>query len=297
LAALSVAAFARPEVSNSLEKLSAVKVSDLSAYLKQNAEKSVQSSSVVMPVAGVENAVTSMIGSPQKGHGQPLKMAEKMPAFPGGTPALLKFINKSLKYPQEALKNKEHGTAVVQFVVSKTGSVESVKIVRSVSRSIDKEAVRVVSNMPKWIPGEEKGKKVAVLYTMPINFVPRDSGSKTEKDSKLTSEDNSELKVYDMVEEMPKYPEGQTALMNFLASNIKYPEEASKNKVSGKVIVQFVVDKEGYVKDPNIVRSISDALDKEAIRVVNSMPKWTPGKENGEAVNVRYTLPITFALK
>lgn len=85
--------------------------------------------------------------------------------------------------------------------------------------------------------------------------------------------------------------------MRWLRDNIKYPVVAAENGVSGKVIVQFVVGKNGAISNVKVVKSIDPSLDREAVRVVSDMPKWTPGKQNGTSVNVRYTLPVTFKLQ
>lgn len=103
-------------------------------------------------------------------------------------------------------------------------------------------------------------------------------------------------RVFDVVEEQPRYPGGTNALMTYLRDNIKYPAEAVKAGIQGKVIVQFVVGKDGTVRDVKPIRNISPELDAEAVRVVAAMPKWVPGYQRGEAVNVRYTLPVNFRM-
>ncbi len=102
--------------------------------------------------------------------------------------------------------------------------------------------------------------------------------------------------VYTEVEEMPEYPGGMEGLRNFLVENVTYPEKAKKNKITGKVYVSFVIDKNGAVTNTQIAKGVDPDLDKEAIRVVRLMEKWTPGKQDGKAVNVQLTLPIQFAL-
>ena len=104
-------------------------------------------------------------------------------------------------------------------------------------------------------------------------------------------------KAHSMPDVQPKYPGGMMECMKFLAKNIKYPEEAVKNKVEGRVIIQMVVKKDGSIANAKVVRSIDPLLDKEALRVINLMPKWKPGKNQGEAVRVRYTMPVMFKLK
>ncbi len=104
-------------------------------------------------------------------------------------------------------------------------------------------------------------------------------------------------KVFDVVEEMPHFPGGAAALQAFLSSNTKYPVVAQENGVQGRVIVSFVVERDGSITDVRVVRSVDPSLDREASRVVRSMPRWSPGKQNGSAVRVKYTVPVVFRLK
>ena len=103
--------------------------------------------------------------------------------------------------------------------------------------------------------------------------------------------------VYRSVEQMPRFPGGEAALMKYLESHIKYPPEAAENNVQGHVIVQFVVKKDGSIGEVKVVRSLEENLDKEAIRVIKSLPMFTPGRHDGKAVSVWYTLPVPFKLK
>ena len=104
-------------------------------------------------------------------------------------------------------------------------------------------------------------------------------------------------KVFDVVEEMPHFPGGAAALQAFLSSNTKYPAVARENGVQGRVIVSFVVERDGSITDVRVVRSVDPSLDREASRVVRSMPRWSPGKQNGSAVRVKYTVPVVFRLQ
>ena len=106
-----------------------------------------------------------------------------------------------------------------------------------------------------------------------------------------------ENKVFDVVEQMPSFPGGNSALMQYLNSNVRYPVVAQENGVQGRVTVSFVVEKDGSITDVNVVRSVDPSLDKEASRVVKSMPNWIPGKQNGSAVRVKYNVPVSFKLQ
>ena len=106
-----------------------------------------------------------------------------------------------------------------------------------------------------------------------------------------------ETKVFDVVEQMPQFPGGPNALFEYLSKNIKYPVVAEENGIQGRVIVTFVVERDGSITDVKVAKSVDPSLDKEAMRVVKSMPHWIPGKQNGSAVRVKYTVPVTFRLQ
>lgn len=107
----------------------------------------------------------------------------------------------------------------------------------------------------------------------------------------------SNQNVFDQVEEMPEFPGGMPALIEFLQTNIKYPEDAIKQDVGGRVMVMFVVETNGSISNVRVARKVFPSLDKEAVRVVKAMPKWKPGKEKGRPVRVNYTLPVVFSVK
>lgn len=103
--------------------------------------------------------------------------------------------------------------------------------------------------------------------------------------------------VFKVVEKMPEYPEGMTSMLKFLAQNIRYPEAAKKENIEGMVVVQFIIAKDGSITDPHVVKGIGGGANEEALRVVKMMPKWTPGMQKGQAVNVQFNLPIRFQLE
>jgi periplasmic protein TonB len=107
----------------------------------------------------------------------------------------------------------------------------------------------------------------------------------------------AEEKIFEVVEQMPTYPGGQEALFEYLSKHIKYPVIAEENGIQGKVIVTFVVEKDGSITDITVVKSVDPSLDKEAKRVIGTMPHWIPGKQNGSSVRVKFTVPVTFRLQ
>lgn len=242
------------------------------------------------------------------------QVVEEMPDFPGGQQALMQYLAKNVRYPTVAQENGKQGRVIVSFIVRKDGSITDIKTERGVDPYLDKEAERVISTMPKWKPGKQRGQNVNVQFTVPVTF--RLSGPEPAKPAEtpeaIAIEKFEEVIVtgygpkeeaanneptFKVVDEMPKFPGGQEGLMRYLARNIKYPVMAQQNKEQGKVLVQIVIGKDGNVSNIKILKGASAWLDAEAIRVVRGMPKWEPGKQNGQAVAVEYTFPITFRLQ
>lgn len=216
---------------------------------------------------------------------QVFTVVEKMPSFPGGDAELLKYIATNIKYPKESLDNGEQGRVICSFIVGRDGSVNNPEVLRGVTPLLNEEAVRVINTMPRWNPGMQRGKAVAVKYTVPITFRLKSPVEETKEET---------LTVVDV---MPQYPGGDRELLKFIAQSIKYPTDAQEAGVQGRVICSFVVDKKGNIVEPKIIRGIDPSLDAEALRVIGMMPRWTPGRQDGKAVRVLYTVPITFRLQ
>lgn len=176
--------------------------------------------------------------------------------------------------------------AVVAFATPKA---------ESLSREIEHESDAIVSSVVK--STSDKAALVAQGKTSgeeTVNDMGRADDTLIANDlQRVTSTDDD---VYEVVEKMPKFPGGGAELMKYLSSNIKYPVEAHKAGIQGRVVVSFVVNKDGTVKDAKIVRSVDKSIDAEALRVISAMPKWQPGYQDGKAVSVRYTVPVTFRL-
>ena len=206
---------------------------------------------------------------------------EQQPQFPGGETALLKYLQENIKYPPKALKDSIQGRVVVQFVVDKAGKVGEVKVVRSVNKDLDDEAVRLIKTLPKFYPGRQNGQAIAVWYTVPVTF-------------KL--QDKQEPEKPKDVEVKAEFPGGEEALSQFLKDHIKYPPKAAKKRIQGRVEVAFWIDKSGKVHDVKVVESVDKDLEKEAVRVCKLLPDFIPATVNGEPVEVLFKLPIRFKI-
>ena len=230
------------------------------------------------------------------------EVVENMPEFPdGGMPGLMKYLSANIRYPEAAHKAGTQGRVTVQFVVGKDGSIGNVGILRGVDPALDAEAIRVISSMPKWKPGTQKGEPVNVRYTVPVMFrlTPEPVDKIDEMivvgyrnpDAPVTGE------VYEVADKMPEFPGGMTGLMQHLSKNIRYPAEAHTNNIQGRVVVSVIINTEGKVTNAKIVQSVAPSLDAEALRVTGTMPDWIPGTKDGKPVNVKYTFPVVFRLQ
>lgn len=231
------------------------------------------------------------------------EVVEVMPEFPnGGMGALMKYLGENIKYPAEAKEKKIQGRVTVQFIVNQDGSISDSKIIRGASPLLDAEALRVVGSMPKWKPGKQRGEAVRVKYTIPVMFNLDSQKDGTNANTLSVQFNPKEVKpdengVYPVAEEMPEFPGGMNELFKYLSQNLQYPTEAQKQKIQGRVVIQMVIDADGNVTNPRILRSENPLLDKEALRLANEMPKWISGKQNGKAIAVKYTIPIMFKLQ
>ena len=220
-----------------------------------------------------------------------------MPEFPGGEAAMKKYFADSLQSWES--KKFISGKVFVQVVIGKDGMVEpeNVKITSDLEPVVNEKVVSLVKGMPKWTPGmryESKSGKVMKVLARVSMTIPIEISIKGEEGEQ----------VFFIVEHMPEFPGGDIALRNFIADNIKYPEEARAKGLSGKVFVQFVINKEGYIENVKVARGVDPLLDAEAIRVIQSLPKWKPGEQSeridGEKVwvpkNVSFVVPVNFSL-
>jgi TonB family protein len=209
----------------------------------------------------------------------PLIVVDQMPVFPGGEAKMFKYLSTNIKYPALAREVGIEGTVYITFVVNEDGQLSNFIVKRGVAGGCTEESLRVLQSMPKWTPGKHKGQKVKVIFTLPIKF-----------------QLDGPAPIYTELDTMPRYPEGEEAMFQFLAKNVKYSKRARENKFQGTVKVVFVVNADGTISNPIIKERVGGGCDEEAVRVILLMPKWIPGVKNGKNVAAYYTLPIKFVL-
>ena len=206
------------------------------------------------------------------------KTLDREAEFPGGVVAMKKYFNDNIEYSEIAIKNGDQGRVFLEFVVNKDGSIEGVEILRGVSEEIDNEAMRVIKNMPNWIPAEAYGEKIRARCRVPINFlIPHNH-------------------IFDAPDQYASFPGGPEKMKKHMSKKIKYPKKAMLNGDEGRVFVAFVVNKDGSIEEAKVLKSATEELDDEAIRYLNNMPKWIPAENNGEKVRSRCIMPINFIL-
>ena len=213
------------------------------------------------------------------------EIVEERPRLIGG----IRGLQAKVKYPEIARKAQVEGRVIVQIIVDENGNVRDAQVLRGIGAELDEEAIRVISEHAEFTPGRQDGKPVAVRLAIPIVF-KLDNEFESLSDQSQSPEKQD---VYEIVEQMPELLGGISALH----AKVKYPEIARKANVEGRVIVQFIVDENGDVRDAEVVRGAGAGLDEEATRVIMEEAKFIPGRQRGHAVPMRMSLPIVFKLR
>lgn len=253
LAAIAVAAFARPEISSELDEISAVKVNDLTAIMKTEEVKS------------TENHPAKEI----KVQGQVLEKGTNRPIV---------GANVIVKGTTSGTITDLDGNFVISMPAGATLRISYIDV-KTEELVVTEDLIAEKKTLKVYLQGEGQVGKDEVVV---VGY-----GAMEASDANP---------VFQVVEVMPEFPGGMAECLKFLGKNIKYPVQSQQAGVQGKVIVQFVVEKDGSVSNPKVVRSIDPDLDGEAVRVISIMPKWKPGMQKGQAVRVKYTVPVTFRL-
>lgn len=263
-------------------------------------------------MAGISSSVHA-----QTPFDQAVRFADISPAWPDCDPIrpecttsrLNDFIQANLQLPEEAKANQMGGVVIMEFVIEKNGTIGLVRPMKDPGYGMGAEATRVLSLMNdkkiKWIPAYKDGKRVAFRYFHSVSFgLPKTEIKKSEV---VKTEELPADYIYDVADVMPRFAGCDSAdgeatdctfrkLLDHVSTNLTYPEAAIEGQLQGMVVVQFVVDAMGAVTQATVLDSPSEVLNEEALRLVNTMPKWSPGLQAGKPVPVRLRLPIQFRL-
>jgi len=211
------------------------------------------------------------------------KSPEDYPTFQGES--FTKFSNwlaERIKYPADAAARGKEGRVTVNYVIQPDGTISKPTVMTASDQSLGEAVVRAINESPRWEPAKNNEIQDPFSTTVTVKF---------ELPDKVTADD-----TFIVVEQAPEYPGGSTALLDFLQSNLRYPEAARSEKAEGRVIVRFVVNTKGKVEDAAVIKGVHPLLDAEALRIVGLLSGWLPGAQGGKPVNVWYMVPVTFTL-
>jgi TonB family protein len=217
---------------------------------------------------------------------------EKLPEFPGGMARFYDFIIKNIIYPQKAYKNKEQGRVYVTMTVEKNGSLTNIKILRSASKELDKEAIRIIKLSPNWMPGIQNGRPVRVQYALPVTFNLEPETPYEIKATPLQIISQPETGLCTTVDIAPNFPGGIDKYSEYLKKNV--PENI---RAVGRVFMRLIVEEDGSFTNVECTRSIFPAeYHDDFIRLVKESPKWYPALVNGSPCRVKVYLVIMFGM-
>ncbi len=230
-------------------------------------------------------------------------VAETMPQFQGGDPSTFRmWVMQRIRYPQEAMNRGIEGHVVLSFFIESDGSMSPVEVLQSPDELLSAEALRVVGTVPAgaWSPGRnESGETVRVKYTIPIDF--RIDPAKTTATEQADKAEKAESdKAFLVTKTMPRFQGGDlNTFRTWVQEHLIYPEKAKQAGIQGRVVATFMIEHDGSISSVKVLQSPDELLSAEALRVVGTVPAgaWSPGRnESGEAVRVKYTIPIDFRI-
>lgn len=206
------------------------------------------------------------------------------PTFQGETySSFNEWVAGRVNYPPQAKAENVQGWVSVRLTIGKDGAISGIEPASYPNRLLLDEVVRVINSAPEFDPPKNPAVNEPFTTEVTVRF-------------KLPETVSGMDIPFVVVEQMPRYPGGDAEMLRFIADNVKYPEEAKKNGINGRVIVRFVVTTEGNAENVTVLRGVDPLLDAEAVRVVNMLEGFEPGMQSGKVVNVWYMVPITFAL-
>ncbi|TAH38359.1 MAG: TonB family protein [Bacteroidetes bacterium] len=258
------------------------------------------------------------------------------PRFIGSMNEFYNIITAQLYYPLLARTRHTSGQFYLSFEIDTLGSIGNIEIINDIGDGCSTEAIRALKHIPNlWIPAQKKNEKYSSRFILPFNFIlksgakyfsaswntaisdsiyskgkllntifigasaihGKDTVESGKQDELILPHVDPDKKVYQTVEEVPSFPGGEGEMFSFILKNTIYPPSAMEHGIQGRVYVRFVVDTMGIILDAKVIKGIGGGCDEEALRVVNSMPVWQPGRQEGKIVQVQYTLPISFTME
>jgi TonB family protein len=212
-----------------------------------------------------------------------INASDKLLQFPVEDGNVIKYVTKHLHYPVTSQLNGISGRVICKFTVEEDGKITDATVVMGVCPELDKEALRIIRNMPDWQPWKTSKKTERIKYTLPVDFWLQNT---------IKANDN----VFTIVEEMPEFIAEGGDLSKYITTHLRYPDEAKKDGIQGRVICQFVVTETGILIDIQVIRGVDPSFDKEAVSIIMNMPRWKPGRQMNQIVKVKYILPVNFRL-
>lgn len=235
----------------------------------------------------------------------PFIVAETMPLFEGGDLGKFRqWLQTQVRYPAEALKKQIEGRVVCSFVVERDGSVSNIIALQSPDRLLTDEVRRVLANSPRWTPGMQKGKTVRVKYIVPVDFrLPEKNeaatGAGTPAAAKTDSPAAEEDAPVTLAETMPLFHSGDlTTFRQWLQTQIRYPAEALRKRIEGRIICSFDIERDGSVSNVQVLKTANISLYREVKRALEYPPRWIPGQNKGEVgLTKRKILVVDFSIE
>ncbi len=244
------------------------------------------------------------------------------PLYTGGTSEMHRFISNTLRYPADAASRNAQGLVVYTFIVEKDGTLSNFELMHRADSLLNDEALRILQLMPPWRPAKFKNEFVRSKTYVPMYFrlnkgttianntakpktilptapKPQNPTALQQTDSTAATQpvtEQVETEVFSIVSKMPQYYNGERGLAEFISNQIRYPIEARQQGIEGRIICSFIVGIDGSVSNIEVIQGLHPQLDNEAVRILSLMPKWIPGENNGEKVNVKCLQPIDFSI-
>lgn len=223
--------------------------------------------------------------------------AVEQPALPaGGLAAFAQYLADNQQYPTAALQAGAQGTVTVKFVVEKTGALGEVAVAQPGNALLDAEAVRLIKAAPRWTPARHRGAVVRQSQTVPVTFqIPGEAPAPAAPAAATPASAGSTTQV--VTADRPARPVGGTeAFFEWIQTNQRYPALALQRKIDGKVMMEFLVEKDGSLTDIKVIKRLGSGLDEEAVRLLKAAPRWEPALYKGQPVKQKMVLPVLFSL-